>query len=331
MASAATNEGIHPYLYTMGNPVNGTDPTGFATECIEIPAGQAIPEGYEECAGCEAAGLPVAEMRTIGPDGAQGSRDAASAAAAAAVASSGGPGGGGSSAGSGGTGFSGGGNGSSEGSGASGAISEALSVGVSDGKRTTGTGQNGPTAMQVVHGILGGLGFVPGLGTLADVFDAALYVYEGDYTSAGLSMLSAVPGAGDALAIGVKAKAAAGAAGGLAMFFQRGISFGDDAARGAERTFEIVDGVRRAKAAELAGRTTISAEIRVGGKVVGTTEVPLSTLRSPFKDAIDVSSSPAQMQRFQSILKGTRAGDALPPITVQPGARGPSIFDVFFK
>jgi len=100
---------------------------------------------------------------------------------------------------------------------------------------------------------------------------------------------------------------------------------------GGARTFEILDGVRRAKAAELAGRTSITAEIRVGGRVVETAEVPLESLRSPFKSAIDVSSSPAQMQRFQSIMQGTRAGDPLPPITVQPGTRGPSIFDIFFE
>jgi hypothetical protein len=64
---------------------------------------------------------------------------------------------------------------------------------------------------------------------------------------------------------------------------------------------------------------------------VETLEVPLESLRSPFKSAIDVSSSPTQMQRFQRILQGTQAGDPLPPIVVQPGGRGPSIFDVLFQ
>jgi hypothetical protein len=106
---------------------------------------------------------------------------------------------------------------------------------------------------------------------------------------------------------------------------------GAELAGGAGRTFEILEGVRRSKAAELAGKTSITAEVQVGGRVTETLEVPLESLRSPFKSAIDVSSSPAQMQRFQSILDGTRAGDPLPPITVQPGGRGPSIFDVFFQ
>ena len=73
------------------------------------------------------------------------------------------------------------------------------------------------------------------------------------------------------------------------------------------------------------------AEVRVGEMIVQTAEVPLNSLRSPFKGAIDVSSSPAQLQRWDSIMQGASAGDALPPITVQPGSRGPSIFDIFFE
>jgi hypothetical protein len=44
-------------------------------------------------------------------------------------------------------------------------------------------------------------------------------------------------------------------------------------------------------------------------------------LRSPFKSAIDVSSSPVQAQRFQSVVEGTKRG-GLPPIRVQPGLKG---------
>jgi hypothetical protein len=115
------------------------------------------------------------------------------------------------------------------------------------------------------------------------------------------------------------------------------IALGDDAIEataaggGGSLSFEIVDGVRRAKAAELAGHTSIPANVEVGGRVVETIDVPLSSLYSPFKSAIDITSSPSAMQRFQSVLNGTRSGDPLPPITVQPGSRGPSIFDVFFE
>jgi hypothetical protein len=100
---------------------------------------------------------------------------------------------------------------------------------------------------------------------------------------------------------------------------------------GAAQTFEILDGVRRAKAAELTGRQTIRAEVQVRGKVVETLEAPLSSLRSPFKDAIEISGSPRQLQRWQDVLDATKAGEALPPIAVQPGSQGPSIFDVFFR
>jgi RHS repeat-associated protein len=103
------------------------------------------------------------------------------------------------------------------------------------------------------------------------------------------------------------------------------------ATRAGRETFEILDGVRRAKAAELAGRTTIRAEVEVAGKTVRSAEIPLEQLRSPFKSAIDVSSSPAQAQRFQQIMQGTQAGSKLPSIRVQPGSRGPSIVDVFFE
>jgi RHS repeat-associated protein len=106
---------------------------------------------------------------------------------------------------------------------------------------------------------------------------------------------------------------------------------GGAAGAGAGQTFEIVDGLRRAKAAELAGKTTVAAEVRVGGRVVGTMDIPLDSLRSPFKSAIDVSSHPSQMSRFKSILDATRAGDSLPPISVQPGGRGSSISDIVFK
>jgi hypothetical protein len=110
-----------------------------------------------------------------------------------------------------------------------------------------------------------------------------------------------------------------------------GVRCAGTAGGGGARTFEIVDGVRRAKAAELAGQTSIRANVEVGGRVVETLDVPLSSLRSPFKSAIDITSNPGTMGRFQNILNGTRAGDPLPPITVQPGTRGPSIFDIFFE
>lgn len=47
------------------------------------------------------------------------------------------------------------------------------------------------------HMILDVVGMVPGLGEVADLANAGLYAYEGDYGNAALSMASAVPGYGD--------------------------------------------------------------------------------------------------------------------------------------
>ncbi|MEZ4473284.1 MAG: hypothetical protein R3F60_21355 [bacterium] len=75
---------------------------------------------------------------------------------------------------------------------------------------------------------------------------------------------------------------------------------------------------------------TIWAEIDVSGKTVGMRALPLESLRSP-KDAIDVSSSQRQMDRWRSIWNGTQRGDDLPPIRVTPGSKGKSIWDVVFE
>ncbi len=95
-------------------------------------------------------------------------------------------------------------------------------------------------------------------------------------------------------------------------------------------SYEILDGVRRAKAAAELGQETIPAVVQVGGKTVATGQVPVSSLLSPTKSVIDVS-TPSALQRWLSVLKGTQAGDALPPIVIQPGARGVPIPGVGFQ
>ena len=52
------------------------------------------------------------------------------------------------------------------------------------------------------HGALDVLGFVPVLGAIPDVINAGVYGLEGDYVQAGISLVAAVPGAGDAVAAG---------------------------------------------------------------------------------------------------------------------------------
>ncbi|MCR8851116.1 GH-E family nuclease [Rossellomorea sp. SC111] len=49
------------------------------------------------------------------------------------------------------------------------------------------------------------VGFVPGLGAVAEGVNALIYAVDGDYTNAGLSLLAAIPIYGDGAKIGLKA------------------------------------------------------------------------------------------------------------------------------
>lgn len=63
--------------------------------------------------------------------------------------------------------------------------------------------------MDNVHKALDVGGFIPGVGSLSDVANAGLYVAEGDWGNAALSLAAAVPGPGDVAAVvGKTAKAA---------------------------------------------------------------------------------------------------------------------------
>lgn len=56
----------------------------------------------------------------------------------------------------------------------------------------------------VVHGVLDVAGFIPVVGAVADLANAAIYAVEGDYGNALLSAAAAIPGAGDAIALASK-------------------------------------------------------------------------------------------------------------------------------
>jgi len=76
----------------------------------------------------------------------------------------------------------------------------------------------------VVHTGLDIAGFIPGLGAVADLANAALYLAEGDKVNAAIAAASAVPGAGDAITAGklaAKVAAAAGGASAAAAFGKR--------------------------------------------------------------------------------------------------------------
>ena len=61
----------------------------------------------------------------------------------------------------------------------------------------------------IVHGVLDVAGFIPVVGAVADVANAAIYAAEGDWGNAALSAVSAIPVVGDAAgAAGISAKLA---------------------------------------------------------------------------------------------------------------------------
>jgi hypothetical protein len=92
---------------------------------------------------------------------------------------------------------------------------------------------------------------------------------------------------------------------------------------GVGATYEIVDGVRRSVAANMAGQTTIAAQVMAEGRIVQTLEVPISSLLSP-KTEVD-GSTQSSMARWLQTLQKTQAGSAPPPIIIQSGSRGTAI------
>ena len=102
-------------------------------------------------------------------------------------------------------------------------------------------------------------------------------------------------------------------------------------ARGGGRTlFEINDGVRRAKAADLTGRRTIPATVDGAG---ATRDVPVDDLRVPRgnrgKHAIDISTEAAE-ERWLDTYVRTAKGERPPPVDLRtaPGSDGVPIRDV---
>ena len=107
----------------------------------------------------------------------------------------------------------------------------------------------------------------------------------------------------------------------------------DHSAAGTSRTYEVDDGVRRAKATELVHGedATHPAIVRdAQGNILEERDIPIRDLRSPHKDAIEYSTSPGSARRFDSVVEGVKEG-ATPPIEVRPGSQGIPIKDVGFK
>ena len=60
-----------------------------------------------------------------------------------------------------------------------------------------------------IHGVLDVAGFIPGVGAVADMANAAIYAAEGDWMNVASSVVSAIPGVGDTMALASKSAKAA--------------------------------------------------------------------------------------------------------------------------
>ena len=90
------------------------------------------------------------------------------------------------------------------------------------------------------------------------------------------------------------------------------------AGRGNRPSYQIVDGVRRAKAAHLLGKRLIAAHIFDDAeRLVWVGKVRISDLRSP-KNTIEVFKV-ADWMRWNDIVEATERGEPLPPIDIRPG------------
>lgn len=96
--------------------------------------------------------------------------------------------------------------------------------------------------------------------------------------------------------------------------------------------YEIIDGLRRAKAVQLAGRDKIRARLydATSGQFIREFEVSIDCLRSPHKQSIRKVSR-ADMLRWQRVEDGSRLNPLpFPPIEIQDGGRGVKIQDITF-
>ena len=99
-----------------------------------------------------------------------------------------------------------------------------------------------------------------------------------------------------------------------------------------DKTYEIIDGVRRSKAAQMAGYQTIPARLYAKGaaKLIREFEVPIAHLRSPHKSAIRRVSQGDHI-RWQRVVDAARQRPLpFPPIEVVEGRRGVQVADISF-
>jgi Ca2+-binding RTX toxin-like protein len=94
-------------------------------------------------------------------------------------------------------------------------------------------------------------------------------------------------------------------------------------------SFEVTDGVRRAKAASIHGHTHIMAKLYGSdGRLITTEMVPISALHSPHKHTIDLNSA-TDIGRWNHALDGAKKSVLpYPPIEIRAGGKGPLIINV---
>jgi|ERR1043166_4897717 hypothetical protein len=95
--------------------------------------------------------------------------------------------------------------------------------------------------------------------------------------------------------------------------------------------YQIMDGVRRAKAAQLFGHSAIDAEVvDTSGQSLGAAELPIDALRSPKAQIRRITK--ADETRWKRAVAGAKKSAlSYPPIVVQPCTeRGTRVEDVDF-
>lgn len=100
---------------------------------------------------------------------------------------------------------------------------------------------------------------------------------------------------------------------------------------GGKVTFEVIDGVRRAKSFQMLGKETIDANIFDGsGNLLKTQPVSVNSLLSPNKSAIELFTE-KDKNRFFNLFNDLKSGSPLKrPIDVNVGSRGIPIKDIEF-
>ena len=93
-----------------------------------------------------------------------------------------------------------------------------------------------------------------------------------------------------------------------------------------DQEYEILEGLRRAKAAQEEGHTTVRGYISDGGRYSPIVDLPIDKLHCPSKDFIDLSGE--GWRRWMKIKIGMERGDIFPPIIVVPGSRGKLVKDI---